>query len=174
MFAFTMMLAEISAEGYCMILVALFVGIMQVANLIVGYLRERAKIARENQIADKVAEVAAETAKVKLAAEAAARLVAEVAVKTAIVAKKQDLAVEAVHEVKDTLLNTVNSQDEKLAGIAQTAHKLVNSALSVQLRANVVSLRRIAELTKHPDDVEAVVNAEALYREHEATERPFE
>jgi hypothetical protein len=69
-----------------------------------------------------------------------------------------------VAKVRDTLEVSTSSVDAKLTDV----HTLVNGAMSTQLRLAKVALRRVADLTGHPDDVEAAVAADLAYREHEA------
>ena len=60
--------------------------------------------------------------------------------------------------------------DRKLAEIAETGekvHVLVNSSMSAQLKISMVALKRIAELTEHPDDMAAAELATKLYNEHQ-------
>lgn len=76
----------------------------------------------------------------------------------------------AVKEVAATLKVTTKETDDKLEDIQKTGnavHVLVNSAMSSQLRVSAVALRRIADLTKHPDDAAAADLAENAHREHE-------
>ncbi len=74
--------------------------------------------------------------------------------------KAADSAAVKVAEVKVT----AEKQDTKLDAI----HTLVNSNMAAQLRISAVALRRLSDLTGHPDDVAAAQLAESLFREHEA------
>lgn len=47
-------------------------------------------------------------------------------------------------------------------------HSLVNSNLQAQIKIAAVALRRIAEMTRHPDDELAATLAEKLYGDHVA------
>lgn len=61
-------------------------------------------------------------------------------------------------------------RDQAIAAIADTGEKthiLVNSSFSAQLKISALALRRIADLTKHPDDEDAAKVAERLFHEHE-------
>lgn len=51
--------------------------------------------------------------------------------------------------------------------VADKTHTLVNSSFSAQLKISAIALRRIADITKHPDDDNAASVAERLHREHE-------
>ena len=74
-----------------------------------------------------------------------------------------------VEEVKETLEVEKAATTEKLNDIAKVAdatHTLVNSSMSAQLKISAVALRRIAELTNHPEDKAAAVLAEKMDKEH--------
>jgi len=47
-------------------------------------------------------------------------------------------------------------------------HVLVNGNMGVQMRLNMVQARRLAELTKSPDDIRLAQEAERLFFEHQA------
>ncbi len=62
----------------------------------------------------------------------------------------------------------------KLEAVAKTTeeiHTLVNSSMSAALKTSFFALRRVADLTKHQDDIAAWQIAEKAYREHEAKQR---
>src|SRR5678816_499543 len=83
-------------------------------------------------------------------------------------AKKAEVKVE---EVKTTLETNTTHTDEKLADIAKQAsdtHSLVNSGSLVQLKINERSARRLAGITKDPEDIKDLEAAERMVREHEA------
>lgn len=83
-----------------------------------------------------------------------------------------------VEITKATLAASTSKVDAKLDGIAAVAldtqktgeqvHTLVNSNMGVQLRISMIALKRLADLTKDPDDIAAAEQATKLYREHEA------
>jgi len=61
--------------------------------------------------------------------------------------------------------------DQKLAEIAkvnESVHVLVNSAMTNQLQISAVALRRLADVSQHPDDIKAARLAEEVFREHES------
>jgi hypothetical protein len=97
-------------------------------------------------------------------------------VKAVLATSTRDAAVEA-DEVKVALAASTEAGDAKLDNLAKVAaetqkttenvHTLVNSAMSNQLKIAAVALRRVAELTKHPDDVAAADLAEQSYHDHE-------
>jgi hypothetical protein len=83
-------------------------------------------------------------------------------------ASQKEAAVEVV-KVKETLAASTVAADEKmnsLAKVADATHTLVNSSMSAQLKISAVALRRIAELTKNPEDDAAAKLAEKLDKEH--------
>ena len=126
--------------------VALVGGIVSISGLITTvYL---AKIARQGDKAAKEVEKVAKKAE---------------EVKTAL----EEGAIERQHnaeEVKKALQATNKTQDQKLSSI----HTLVNSNMGAQLKISAIALRRVADLTKHPNDVAAADVAEKLLDEHEA------
>ncbi len=110
----------------------------------------------------------------------------EVAMSVRRVARRAQGAAKKVEEVKQTLVETtaVNyrklgnlqrsvaaaaaSSDMKmdeLATVANGTHKLVNSAMIVQLKISAMALRRVASLTDDPRDLEAADLAEQLLNE---------
>jgi hypothetical protein len=60
---------------------------------------------------------------------------------------------------------------ENLAITTDSTHDLVNGAMTVQLKISAVALRRIADITRHPDDEAAAVLAETSFREHEEEQK---
>ena len=107
-------------------------------------------------------------------------------------AVKVETATLAVKEVKATLENVTVGHDELLnsmadqvsiqgdkidvaarvgeeaARVGRDNHTLLNSNMGAQLKIGAVALRRLAELTKHPDDLAAASLAEKLLSDHEA------
>lgn len=76
-------------------------------------------------------------------------------------------AAKKVDEVKTTLANNTMKTDTKL----DTIHKLVNAAMTAQLRINAEQARRIAN--DNPDDAiaqAAATASEKLYRDQEASQ----
>lgn len=78
-------------------------------------------------------------------------------------ASKAAVEVEKVSETSAINDRKMDDQTRKLDAV----HTLVNSNMGVQLRVGAVALRRVAELTKHPDDRAAAELAEKLLAEHE-------
>lgn len=78
-------------------------------------------------------------------------------------------AEKATELVKETLAQNTQATDGKLAGLADVAaktHLLVNSAMAAALKSTAVALRRIAEITKDPADLQAAEVAELASGEH--------
>lgn len=72
--------------------------------------------------------------------------------------KKAAVAAIEVKEVKTTLATTGSATEVKLNEIAQVGvavHTLVNSNMGAQLKLNAVVSRRLAEITKDKEDIEA-------------------
>ena len=79
-----------------------------------------------------------------------------------------------VEDVKQTLDESTTATTAKLSQlehIATSTHTLVNSNMSAQLKISAVALHRIAELTKHPDDIAAADLAAKNLSEHDAKQR---
>jgi hypothetical protein len=91
-----------------------------------------------------------------------ARLKSEQSKRSEEVAAKVDVAAHRVAEVKKTLSATTSNTEQKLDAI----HNLVNGAMMAQKQITAVALRRVADVTKHPDDDAAAVIAETAYQEH--------
>jgi hypothetical protein len=132
-----------SAEGWAIIIGAVFVGVAKIVSMVLDYRREQAKILRDAVIAEKVAGVA-------MQAQVAAR---------------------KAEEVKKTLVETTAANDQQLSEIAKTGkdtHMLVNSAMGAQKRLLAVTSRAKATITNEAMDMAAADAAEADLREHEA------
>lgn len=72
-------------------------------------------------------------------------------------------------QVATTLATHNEATAEKLDSLAKTTdatHTLVNSNMGAQLNLTAVALRRIADLTKDPADIQAAEGAEGLYAAH--------
>lgn len=88
--------------------------------------------------------IANETAAAKLAASTAAGTSQEV---------KAD-----IQEVKEMTADQTKT--------IEATHLMVNGAMTAQLKINQIALERVAELTKHPDDVAAAELAGRAYKAH--------
>ena len=85
-------------------------------------------------------------------------------------------AASKVEQVRETLVDTreatnVNHAEnarslEALKKVAKETHILVNNKMAIQLRMTAGALRRIADMTKDPEDEKAALIADAAYREH--------
>jgi hypothetical protein len=136
--------------------------------------RELAKIEREMLVARYAAEAAVKVEAVRVEAARAADKVEEVRAQATVAAR-------GVDEVKATLKETTEASTKQLTEIAkvgvetqkttEAVHVLVNSAMSKALNVAAVALRRVATLTKDPEDEKAAKLAEAAYRDHEAKQR---
>ncbi len=87
---------------------------------------------------------------------------AAAAIKVEEVVKKTEEAAVKTEEVKEALLISTEAANKQLTSI----HTLVNANMGAQLTISAVALRRVADLTKHPDDVMAAETAEGLLAEH--------
>lgn len=110
-------------------------------------------------------------AEVKATTEATAEQVRLAAVEAAF-AVKDDLArAERAHLHKFANLEqraaNLSMQAELSAKVAEATHKLVNGNMSMPLMALAVALRRIADMSKDPGDVNAAEAAERAFRAHE-------
>lgn len=56
----------------------------------------------------------------------------------------------------------------KLAKVGNAIHTLVNSNMQAQLKISWIALKRLADETRNPTDIQAAEMAEKLYLEHEA------
>lgn len=75
-----------------------------------------------------------------------------------------------VEEVRTALKTSDAKTEDSLEEIKQTGeavHVLVNSSMSAQLKISAVALKRIAVMTKDPDDIAAAELAEKLLKEHD-------
>lgn len=101
-----------------------------------------------------------------------AYLLARMNTKQGMVATKVEDAAVKVEEVKTTLAISNQVTKEELHEIKEVGiatHTLVNNNMGIQLKINVVALRRIASLCDATlEDKEAAEMAEKLYSEHMA------
>jgi len=90
------------------------------------------------------------------------------------VGRKAEVAAGKVEEVKKTLVAETARQSEKLDGIAEVGravHTLVNSSMSNQLKVSMIALRRVAHMTRDPEDMAAAELAEQAYHDQEEKQR---
>ena len=71
----------------------------------------------------------------------------------------------------NTVAKDSNEKLEQLVVVADDTHTLVNSNMGIQLMMTSSALRRIADLTKEPDDIKAADEANALLVEHERKQK---
>jgi hypothetical protein len=90
------------------------------------------------------------------------------------VKKTARVAADRVEEVRQTLSkeseNTIIKLDELQEGSKQI-HTLVNANMGAQLKISSIALRRLADLTKHPEDMAAAELADKRLLEHEAKQK---
>jgi Xaa-Pro aminopeptidase len=83
--------------------------------------------------------------------------------------KAADKAAVQAEEVKETLADSLTKTTDTLRQIKTTGeitHQLVNGSLTAQMKLTAVALRRVADVTKDPDDVTAADLAEKAMAEH--------
>jgi len=93
----------------------------------------------------------------------------EAAEKTEAVKKTAEKAATKVEEVKQELsasTTATNGKLDEIQKVGEENHVLLNSNMGAQLKISSVALHRIADLTKHPDDIAAAELAESLLSEH--------
>ena len=82
----------------------------------------------------------------------------------------QYLSSRKVEAVRTDLAINTEANSEKLDGLTETnkqIHTLVNSNMGVQLEISAVFARRIAVITKDPEDLKAADLAERYLKEHQ-------
>lgn len=95
--------------------------------------------------------------------------------KQAVVSTASDAKIEVVkvaekaEQVKTTLEVSTKKTDAALIGLARVAkdtHTLVNSNMGIQLKLHAATSKRLALISKDPDDIAAAELAELLFQEH--------
>jgi hypothetical protein len=74
-----------------------------------------------------------------------------------------------IQDVQDTAdrRNAVSAGKlNDLAAVTNTVHTLVNSNMGTEKKIAMIALKRVAELTGHPDDKAAAEEAEKSYNAH--------
>lgn len=107
----------------------------------------------------------------RVAAVNAAKEVREV--KTTVAETSKAAATKA-DGVAEQLIKTTAATDATLANLTDTnakIHTLVNSNMATQLKIAALALRRVADMTRHPDDVAAAVTAERAYADHQSKQQ---
>lgn len=64
--------------------------------------------------------------------------------------------------------NAAKARSEENGKVADKTHALVNSAMATQLRISSIALRRLADISKIPDDLKAAELAQTAYDQHMA------
>lgn len=164
-----MLLAELDANGWVMIIGAVFLGAGQIVQMFIAWRRELKKIEREDAANKLIATVAQKQ-------DVATQKVAEVAIKQDIatrkvdeVAHKQEVATAKSAEIHQVILEETASQTVKIDAIKETAEKtaaFVNGATTTQLEVTAEALRKLADKTHEPKDIHAAETAEAFLKKH--------
>lgn len=81
-------------------------------------------------------------------------------------AEKSAIKTEEVKQTLDVRTDRDEESAKKLSEVVKETHALVNSSFQTQLRIAAVALRRVADLSKLPEDIRAAEDAEKLYTEH--------
>lgn len=79
--------------------------------------------------------------------------------------KVEDVAIAA--RVSARKVDNLTAVAEHTQTVTNATHVLVNSNMAAQMKIAEVALRRVAELTRHPDDIAAADLAERTYLEHQ-------
>lgn len=82
-----------------------------------------------------------------------------------------EVAARQVKQVKESLAASdeqLHSRLDEMAATGQATHVLVNSNMGEQLKLNALLSRRMADLTKIPEDIQAAKCAEAKLQDHES------
>lgn len=135
-----MLFSELTAEGWVLIIGALFFGIQQTVSMILEYTRNNAKIERDVAI-DKKVNVATEKVEEKL---------------------------DDIHKKVETVTEKVEEKLENISKVGEAVHTLVNSAMSEQKRMLVEVTKAKYNITRDPADKLAMEMAVLAYNEHEA------
>lgn len=83
--------------------------------------------------------------------------------------KRQDEVAARLQKVEEERIIAAKNTETKINEIVKVGaitHSLVNSAMGVQLKINAVALKRLAELTNDPKDIEAADLAEIALQQH--------
>jgi FKBP-type peptidyl-prolyl cis-trans isomerase (trigger factor) len=125
---------------------------------------------RQSATVDKLDQAAVKVGEVKEA----------LAVSNAEVAGKLNDATTKVDEVKTTLATNDAKTSEQIGQIVavgletkktiDVVHSLVNSAMTTALRSSATALRRVAQMTRDPEDGEAADLAEQALARHESNQ----
>ncbi len=162
-----MLVAELTAEGWVLVIGAVFLGFAKIASMILDYHREKLKRIRDEVVADRVALVAEHQEWARRTLDAATRETAQ---------KLEDVrvaAVEAAAQVAEELARTTRATDRKLEGIAATGdavHTLVNDRYGIALRTILSQAEALAKGGGEEAE-RAAVAARAALAEHDQKQR---
>lgn len=147
-----MLLAEIGAEGWVLIIGAVGIALTNIitstVQIVINAYQEKNKILREEAIAKKVDIAAEKVAEVSSKQDTADRKQDQVA---ELVATKQQQADETMYKVHENLANKVDNVEK----IAIKTQAYVNGATTVHLQKILKGLNKIASLTRLPEDIHA-------------------
>jgi F0F1-type ATP synthase membrane subunit b/b' len=132
------------ATGWSVIIGAVGIVLMQVVNTVIAYVREQAKIAREDRIAERVAEVARkqEAATEKLAENT--QLTKDGTAQAASAATDAKAAAEKLAHTIDRRLN--GDLDKRIAAAVNESTKIMLEALDAHVKQdeeNMVEIRNL-------------------------------
>lgn len=140
---------------------------------IMAYFMARLKVDQERRSEETAAKVDEVKDAVAHSSEDAAASVLEVRKTAAGTAAK-------VEGVQKTLVQSTQESTHRLDDLTAVAlatqklgkktHRMVNSAMGIQLRISALALRRLAQMTGNPEDIAAAELAEQVYAEHHAAE----
>jgi hypothetical protein len=135
--------------------------------MVLSYLRDKDKAARDEAAAQAVSEVKTTLLDATAVSDKKLDSIQIIGIKAA---KKAEEAAVKVEEVKATLEGTDAERAKTLDGIAAVGvatHTLVNDVHGKALESNMVMARRLADLTGSPVDHEAAMVAAKKYADHQ-------
>lgn len=165
------LLAEMSAEGWAIIIGAIFFGITKIVSMMLEYYTNRA-------IADKVEAVRKRQIQINKRTtnreKIIARKVQQVKKATIIVKTNLETANEE-HKKHENVSLTMSNKLEDISKVTNTIHDLANSKMGLILLSNAKLARRLSDISKDSSDkqlaeqdLKLAESSEALYVEHQA------
>jgi len=149
-----MLFAEIDATGWGIIITAgvsaIGALVLQILQTVLSYSREKAKIIRDEEAAKKVEEV-----RIKMEEKE----------------KDDKIQKETVAQILQANTANMDEKLENMSKVNEATHTLVNSNMGTQLNITALALRKVANLTKDPDDMRIATLAEQAYHDHEAKQK---
>lgn len=161
-----MILAELDATGWSVVIGAFFMGAFKIVELVINYYREKDRIAREAVISQKVDTVAEKQ-------DVAAEKVEQVAIKQDSVVEKQKLNDQKISNAHHVIIeqNTKLIEDsDEIRRLATKTAAFVNGATTTQLQVSAEALRKLADSTNDPKNIHAAEVAEAYLAKHIANQ----